>query len=734
MSVSSAAEITAKVTIEDAHEVVRRQWGYDTFRPLQQEAIECVLAGRDSVVVLPTGGGKSLCFQAPACCLEGLAVVVSPLISLMKDQVDALQASGISAAVFNSTLTTAERRTVVHGIKTGQTKLLYLAPESLLAEHLLTLLGDVSISLFAVDEAHCISSWGHDFRPEYRGLRILKERFFGVAVHAYTATATQRVRQDIITELGLDAPEVLVGSFDRPNLNYRVERRTRGLDQIVEVINRHRGESGIVYCISRKEVTTTSAALNALGYQTAPYHAGLSDHERKSHQEAFLAERIDIIVATVAFGMGIDKSNVRFVLHAGMPKSLEAYQQESGRAGRDGLEADCCLFFGAGDTITWKRIMASSGDDNPGAMEALQAIDCFCNSTRCRHQALVEHFGQTLDAEKCQACDVCLDQLEQVDEPLEVAQKILSCIVRLKQGFGADYTAQVLAGSEDQKIVSRRHDQLSTHGILGEHSKSVIRTWIEQLVGQRCAVRTGEYNVLELTELGWQALRGEHTPTLLKPAPKSSRNSPSSRNEDPSSWNGVDRGLFDYLRDLRSEIASVQGVPAYIVFGDAALRDLARRRPSSETHLLEVHGVGQKKSDDYGAQFLQHIATYCAEHEVAMNVPAEMVAPPQERSSLTTSAIVAFPLFAAGKSIAEAAKELERAESTTYGYLDQYLRHERITDSSPWVDAATAERILAAIETVGGDRLKPIFEYLGSEISYNEIRIVANCLANTAGD
>lgn len=734
------AEPTSVPTIDDVRGVVGRHWGYDSFRPLQQEAIEAVLAGRDSVVVLPTGGGKSLCFQAPACCLEGLTVVVSPLISLMKDQVDALQTNGIAAAVYNSSLTSNERRSVIDAVRCGTPKgalkLLYLAPESLLMQNMMSLLESVPLAIFAIDEAHCISSWGHDFRPEYRGLRALKQRFPTVAVHTYTATATERVRQDIAAELALVKPAMLVGSFDRPNLNYRVERRNRGMDQMLEVIERHQGESGIVYCISRKEVERTAGALNALGHSAAAYHAGLSDIARSRNQEAFLEERIDIVVATVAFGMGIDKSNVRFVIHSGMPKSLEAYQQESGRAGRDGLEADCCLFFGGGDFGTWKRLMASSGEANESALAALQAIDRFCNSTQCRHKSLVEHFGQSFDSPNCQACDFCLDEVEQVDDPLIVGQKILSCVVRLEQMYGADYTAQVLAGSNDKRILDKRHDRLSTHGILSEYPKNAIRDWIEQLIGQGCAQKFGEYNQLQVTELGWRVLRGEHTPTLLKPTPSKQSATGQGRGQrasDPASWDGVDRSLFESLRGLRREISSEQGVPAYIVFGDAALRDMARRRPSTLVEFLQVQGVGQKKCEDYGECFLEHVRDYCIESGVSMDMSDLPTPVPRERPTTTVSAIAAFPFFKAGDSVAEIAAKLSRAESTICGYLDQFIRHEQITDPLPWVDEATTNRILEAIEEVGNERLKPIFDQLGGDISYDKIRVVASCLANAEG-
>jgi ATP-dependent DNA helicase RecQ len=358
--------------------VIQRTWGYDSFLPLQREAMESVLAGRDSVVVLPTGGGKSLCFQAPALCMDGMVLVVSPLISLMKDQVDALRACGVAAAYINSTLSMSERRHVADQIRRGEIKLLYAAPERLLADRTLDFLKSANVSLVAVDEAHCISAWGHDFRPEYRGLRALKQAFPNIGIHAYTATASEQVRRDIAQQLALNAPEMLVGSFDRPNLIYRLRPGANKFAQICEIIKRHPNASGIVYCISRKEVDRTAESLRSLGHRAAPYHAGMSDQERHQNQDDFIEERIDVIVATVAFGMGIDKSNVRYVIHAGAPKSLEHYQQESGRAGRDGLEAECWLFHSAGDFYTWKRMLDKSEPSaREGALRALQAMEEF---------------------------------------------------------------------------------------------------------------------------------------------------------------------------------------------------------------------------------------------------------------------------------------------------------------------------------------------------------------------
>ena len=725
---------TASMKLDDVCQTVRRHWGFDSFLPLQQEAIESVLVGRDSVVVLPTGGGKSLCFQAPACCLEGVAMIVSPLIALMKDQVDALRENDIEAAYYNSTLTRDAKKAVVDQLRAGSLKLLYLAPESLLTDEMLDILQSVEVSLIAVDEAHCISSWGHDFRPEYRGLSVLKRRFPNAAVHAYTATATERVRQDIAVQLGLDEPELLVGSFDRPNLVYRIEQRQRGFGQVVEVVERHPNESGIVYSITRKEVEKNAAALAALGYRVASYHAGLDPEERKRNQEAFLAERIDIIVATVAFGMGIDKSNVRYVIHTGMPKSLEAYQQESGRAGRDGLEAECCLFYSSGDVMKWKRLIQPTDTSYEQQLAALEGIDRFCSTLRCRHRLLVEHFGQVFAKDDCQACDYCLGQLDEIADPLIVAQKILSCIARLEQRFGGDYTALVLTGSQDKRILERGHNQLSTYSLLAEHSHRTVRDWIEQLVGQNYVEKYGEYNQLQITELGRQVLRGEHTPRLLQPAPESSK---SSRRTDPASWDGVDRGLFESLRELRKQLAEEKHVPAYIVFGDATLRDLARRRPSMQAGFLKTHGVGHKKWADYGEKFLSCIAEYCQEWGLAVDVDysetATVARPAARGSTLGASAIAAFPLFQQGETVEAVARRLDRADSTVHGYLQEFIRHEQVTDPSPWVDEETVSRVRAAIDEVGGGRLKPIFEYLEGEVTYDQIRIVANCLANAAG-
>jgi len=590
----------------ELEDILKKYWGFDSFLPLQKEAMNCILKGRDSLVVLPTGGGKSLCFQAPAMAMEGLAVIISPLISLMKDQVDALTSVGIDAAFLNSSLDYDEQRAVKLAVRDQQLKILYVAPERLVMDEFISLLQQVKISFFAVDEAHCISMWGHDFRPEYRALKVLRRIFPETAAHAYTATATEQVRDDIRKELNLYDAETLVGLFDRPNLIYKVERRSNRMQQVKTVLDQHRDESCIIYCIRRKDVDSLALSLAAQGHKALPYHAGLSDTARKENQDAFLKDRASIIVATVAFGMGIDKSNVRCVIHCGAPKSLEHYQQETGRAGRDDLEAECRLFYSGSDFITWGRFIDEMQPEAKAtAQKKLNDIYSYCTSLACRHQTIVNYFGQSLDKKNCEACDVCMGELNLVEDPLVISQKIISCVVRLHERFGAHYTASVLSGSKDKRILEQGHDQLSTWGILSEDGQRAVRDWVEQLVDQEYLVKTGDFNLLCVSPMGWKVLRGQTTPRLLKPAEK--KKSVKASKVSLASWEDVDRELFDILRTLRLEKAQERGVPAYVVFGDAALRDMARRLPTDPEQFLLVHGVGQKKCDDFGADFLKAI-------------------------------------------------------------------------------------------------------------------------------
>ncbi|MGI8981165.1 MAG: DNA helicase RecQ [Pirellulaceae bacterium] len=717
--------------------VLQAHWGYNEFRPLQRESIGAVLAGRDSVVVLPTGGGKSLCYQLPAVLMPGLAVVVSPLISLMKDQVDALTENGIPAAAVHSALTPEERQRIAQEIKADRIKLLYVAPERLVSERMLAFLRERPISFIAIDEAHCISNWGHDFRPEYRMLGELRGHFPGIGVHGFTATATEQVRRDIAVQLRLAQPEFLVGNFDRPNLQYRVLRRASSGQQIHAVLQRHAGESGIIYCISRKEVDALTLALRTAGVKVAAYHAGLSDEERHRNQDAFLSEQVDVVVATVAFGMGIDKSNVRFVIHTGAPKSLEHYQQETGRAGRDGLDAECCLLHGGNDFMIWRKLQSElTGAALQQSDANLRLMENYCTAVTCRHRALAEHFGQTYEPENCQACDVCLDQQETLPESLIVAQKILSCVIRVKENFGADYVAQVLVGSREQRILDNGHELLSTYGLLKDERKSAVREWIEQLCGQDYLTREGEYRVLAVSPRGREVLRGQQTPRLLKPAAgKAAIASPSRKHFTV----GMDAGLFEALRLLRRKLAEERGIPAFVVFGDVTLQDLARRRPTTPVGFRQVHGVGDHKAQQYGEVFTAEIARYCAASQVATDVPianepASLVAPHAISTiSMSAAKMAADGLFREGRSIDDVAAQIGRARSTVTGYLVEFLLQEGQLSPEPWLDDASFAAISAAARAVGLECLKPVFDQLNGAYSYDQIRMTIACLRNIDG-
>jgi ATP-dependent DNA helicase RecQ len=600
------------IQTEFLHETVNRVWGYDRFLPLQDEAIACVLDGRDSLVVLPTGGGKSLCYQAPAAYLQRLAVVISPLIALMKDQVDGLAQAGVPAAFINSSQTGRERAVVEAGLAAGRYQLLYVAPERLVMDGFLQRLRRARPAFFAVDEAHCISQWGHDFRPEYRQLRELREAFPGVAVHAYTATATPQVRADIVAELRLKSAAVLVGSFDRPNLIYRVQPRTDRLAQVLAAIGRHRGQAGIIYCIRRVEVDELAAALTRRGLRVVRYHAGLDDDERRVNQDAFVNERADIVVATVAFGMGIDRSNVRYVIHAGMPKSLEHYQQEAGRAGRDGLEAECLLLHSGGDYGLWKSILTAEGaEPPPAALRKLGEMYAFCQDAVCRHRALVTYFGQSYEASNCGACDVCLGETVASGDTTAVALKILAGAAELRGRFGATHVADVLAGAATGRIGQLGHDRLGAYAALRGEKKAQVRAWIDQLAAQGYLARSDdEYPTLLISERGRQALRGEIVPAPLTtagkaPAPAEPAPAPGPPQSAPSRVAAPpDAALFEALRALRRTIAEERGVPPYLIFSDASLRDMARLRPVTLEQFRDVKGVGDWKLQTFGDRFV----------------------------------------------------------------------------------------------------------------------------------
>ena len=598
-------------------QVLAQYWGYSSFRPLQREAMDAVVANRDSVVVLPTGGGKSLCFQAPALVRDGLAIVVSPLISLMKDQVDTLTGNGVPAALFNSSLDAGEKSHVMAGIKRGDFRLLYVSPERLVGEggqSFCSMLAGLGVSFIAIDEAHCISQWGHDFRPEYRQLASLRQLFPGASLHAFTATATARVRQDIAAQLDLRNPLELVGSFDRPNLVYRVLPRDVLKKQLLAVLARHSREAGIIYCTSRKEVDALAAWLTENRHPALPYHAGLSDDERHRNQDAFLDERVQLVVATVAFGMGIDRSDVRFVVHVGAPRSVEHYQQESGRAGRDGLEAECLLISSAADFMRWRVMLERNGEFTDASRVLLQQMERYAGGTACRHRHLSEYFGDRWTKTDCGACDVCLGELESVSEPVTVARKVLSCVARVGQRFGAAHITAVLRGQASEAVVTRGHAELSTFGLFAQATVQEVRGYIEQLSAAGLLRQTGDaYPVLTLTPQGSALLKDAGAfpdLSLARQRPPRRDGSRTRSKAEAESWQDVDRGLFERLRDVRLQIARARGVPPYVIFHDATLRDMARVKPTSTEALLSVRGVGARKAEDLGEEFLDAIRSH----------------------------------------------------------------------------------------------------------------------------
>ncbi|MSQ94585.1 MAG: DNA helicase RecQ [Gemmataceae bacterium] len=722
--------------IADLKKLIQKHWGFATFRPLQEDAMRAVLEGRDSVLVLPTGGGKSLCFQAPAVLRGGTTVVISPLIALMKDQVDGLQSCGVPAIQLDSSLSPAERFSYEQDVRDGAIRLLFVSPERLMMAEFQNLCRQIDVKTFAIDEAHCISHWGHDFRPEYRMLSRIKEIFPGANVHAYTATATEQVRADICKQLALTNPLVLVGNFDRPNLTYRVLRRGDVDKQVREVLERRKGESGIIYCLRRRDVDDMAATVKGWGYKAMAYHAGMEGDERRRVQEAFINEESDIIVATIAFGMGIDRSNIRFVLHTSMPKSVEHYQQETGRAGRDGLEAECVLLHSGQDFLTWKAILQKSAMENevaddflPNALRHAEDMDRYARGAVCRHKALVNYFGQKYEEPSCAACDLCLGDVEKVEDALVVAQKILSCVARVNERYGVNHVISVLRGEDTERVRQLQHDQLTTFGLLKEHAKTTVRDWIFQLIGQGFLMKSeDEYPVLKLNFASWEVMKGKQTKVqLLQPARKERTERVKRSHADESSWEGVDRDLADALRKWRFELAKQTGKPPYIIFSDATLRELARIRPSTPAKLLLVYGIGTRKIEDFGESLLACITDYCAEHDVPMDVVADAPPPPPKpakTAAITPSRALAIKLFSEGAAIEDVAEQTGRARTTVTEYLCEYIQRDKPASVAMWVAPAIYNRVAAAVEEHGGARLKPLFIALEEKVPYDDIRIV----------
>jgi len=598
-------------TTEDLHDTLQRVFGYAGFRPHQQTIIEELIAGRDSFVLMPTGGGKSLCYQIPALHRPGVAMVVSPLISLMKDQVDALQANGVAAAFYNSALGSEEARQVLARLHARELDLLYISPERLMSAGFLERLTDIDIALFAIDEAHCVSQWGHDFRPQYQQLGALRDHFPGIPLAAFTATADAQTRDDIVRVLGLGKGSRHVTGFDRPNIHYTVLEKHKPFDQLARFLENRTDQAGIVYALSRKRVEEVAGRLQAKGVRAEAYHAGLPAAHRREVQEDFLRDELQVVVATVAFGMGIDKPNVRFVVHYDLPKHIEGYYQETGRAGRDGLDSEALLLFGAQDVGTARRLIENNENPEQKRIEVhkLNAMVGLAESVTCRRRVLLNYFGERLEQD-CGNCDVCLDPPEQFDATLD-AQKALSCVYRLGQHFGVAHVVDVLRGADNERIRSRNHQQLSTYGLGSNRSEQEWTSIIRQLIHHGYLIQDiANYSVLKLTEAARPLLRGEETLHLAKP-----RIREQTRKKRPgmdAAHGPYDEILFDQLRDLRKRIADEQGVPAYIVFGDASLVQMARDQPMDEAELLNITGVGRHKLDKYGSDFLDAIALYSA--------------------------------------------------------------------------------------------------------------------------
>jgi ATP-dependent DNA helicase RecQ len=601
----------AAVSPPSIHDTLQRVYGFAGFRPGQQPIIEALIGGQDAFVLMPTGGGKSLCYQIPALHRDGVGIVVSPLIALMHDQVDALRANGVAAAYYNSSLDGDEARDVLARLHRHELDLLYVSPERLLGGFM-ERLDDIDIALFAIDEAHCVSQWGHDFRPEYAALGQLRERFPAVPLIALTATADAQTRDDILRVLALERARHFVSGFDRPNIRYRVLEKHRPIEQLLAFLAPRAGDAGIVYALSRRRVEEVAQRLQQQGLRAAAYHAGLPAQERRRVQEAFLRDELQVVVATVAFGMGIDKPNVRFVVHYDLPRHIEGYYQETGRAGRDGLPSEALLLYGAQDVITARRLIENNQNPAQQRIEQhkLAAMVALAEALTCRRRVLLNYFGDEPEA-ACGNCDICLDPPQQYDATID-AQKLLSCVYRVQQRFGARHVIEVLRGADTERIRSLGHQHLSTYGIGSDRSEQEWTSLLRQLIHHGYLEQDiANYSVLRLTPLARDLLRGDTRLQLARPRSSVARGARQAT--VAGGLSGDDAALFEALRALRKRIADSEGKPPYIVFGDASLAQMARLRPESELDLLAISGVGEAKLRKYGRAFLDAIRAFAAQ-------------------------------------------------------------------------------------------------------------------------
>jgi len=707
--------------------LLKQYFGFASFRPLQEGIIRDALAGRDVFALLPTGGGKSLCFQLPALVRSGLTVVVSPLIALMKDQVDALQAAGVPATFLNSSLASGESRGRLRGLHQGEYRLLYVAPERLMLSGFIEDLARWNVCQVAVDEAHCISEWGHDFRPEYRQLAQLRERFPAVPYMALTATATERVRGDIVSLLRLRSPACYVASFNRPNLTYRVLAKHQPYQQLIEFLRRRPRESGIIYCQARKMVDSVAERLSADGVKARPYHAGLTPAERNTHQELFLRDEVRVICATIAFGMGINKPNVRFVVHYDLPKNLEGYYQETGRAGRDGLPSECLLLFSPGDVAKQTAFIDEKPDpaEQQNARRQLQQMVHYAESSTCRRLELLGYFGEDFEASECGACDNCLSPRATFDGTV-AAQKFLSCVYRVRErtrhGVGINHITEILTGGESEKLRRWGHHDLSTYGIGREHSRPEWAAIGRELIRIGYLRQTTEkFSVLELTAEGGAALRERRTVTLTRPV--SAPPAPASRAGEIA----CDETLFERLRLLRKRLADERGVPPYIVFSDVTLRQLARQYPADEAAFAGISGVGDKKRREFGTAFLAEIAAYLQAYPRQMFADDAFVQPvataEARRAGLHDSVFSTLRLFLDGKTIDQIATERSLTPGTITGHLADAIEAGETVDLSGLFTPGEKREVAAAFKQAGLGSLGPVFEALGGRYDYPRLRL-----------